>query len=224
MNGLFGSASTATCWGAVVLVWAASGIYNTARAPHERDRAKFASTPVLIGVIATCADLGVVGRTFGHDLAIGAFWVRVAGLVVLVPSTAFRVVGSTVPRHDVEFRVHGQRPSPAPYPRALCRDPPSDLHRTARDVARHHACQRGPPVDRARAGRRDPLGGQVAHGGTCDVATFPDEYPKYCRQVPQLVPGLRRVVSRLRRAEAHTTQLRLAGLLYGVRGARCGCV
>ncbi len=35
------------------------------------------------------------------------------------------------------------------------------------------------------------------------LATFPDEYPKYCRQVPQLVPGLRRVVSRLRRAEAH---------------------
>ena len=202
MNGLFGSASTATCWGAVVLVWAASGIYNTARAPHERDRAKFASTPVLIGVIATCADLGVVGRTFGHDLAIGAFWVRVAGLVVLVPSTAFvswaRLSLGTMWSFGSTVKDHHR------------------LRTRAHAVTRH-------PIYTGLLGML--LGTTLVNGvhqwivlvpvgvillevklrteERVMLATFPDEYPKYCRQVPQLVPGLRRVVSRLRRAEAH---------------------
>ena len=78
----------AVCWGLVVVVWAAGALYIGAYAPRVRMRGTRAST-ALIGAIAGCAVLVFLSRRYGHDLAVGSSWLRVARLAVLAASTTF---------------------------------------------------------------------------------------------------------------------------------------
>jgi protein-S-isoprenylcysteine O-methyltransferase Ste14 len=83
------------CVGAVVAVWVAGALYNALRSPHnashaprERTRNRPGST-ALIAVAVACAGLAIAGRSHFDGLAVGASWVRVLGLAVLVASTVF---------------------------------------------------------------------------------------------------------------------------------------
>ena len=89
----------AVCVGVVVVVWVLGALYNAFRspdsashAPRERPPSQPGLTAVdggLIGVAVVCVGLAIVNRSYFADLAVGALWVRVLGLTVLVASTVF---------------------------------------------------------------------------------------------------------------------------------------
>jgi protein-S-isoprenylcysteine O-methyltransferase Ste14 len=154
-----------------------------------------------VGVV--CAGLAIVGRSRLDGLAVGAWWVRVPGLVVLVASTVFTLwarfslgtMWSLAPKvkGDRRLRTHG------PYA-----------------VTRH-------PIYTGLLGMM--LGATLLSGigqwivlvpvgvvlfeikirmeERLMVATFPDEYHRYRRRVPQLVPGL--YLRRMRHSADSTT-------------------
>ena len=178
------------CWGTVVLVWVAGALYNALRVPRAPARGQTTS-PMFLGAIVACAIVAVFGQPFLNEYAsVGVTWVRVLGLAVLVASTVFTLwarfslgtMWSVAPRvgGDGRLRTHG------PYA-----------------VTRHPIC----------SGLLGMLAGTTLFGGmgrwivlvavglilleikirleeSLLLATFPDEYPRYRRQVPQLVPGL----------------------------------
>ena len=186
----------AACVGTVVAVWVAGALYNAlhalhsdSHAPRERTRSQPGSTALIVAAVV-CAGLVVVGRSHFDGLAVGALWARVLGLAVLVASTVFTLwarlslgtMWSAAPevKDDHQLRTHG------PYA-----------------VTRH-------PIYTGLLGML--LGATLLSGiGQWIVlfpvslilfevkirmeehlmlATFPDDYPRYRRQVPQLVPGL----------------------------------
>ena len=190
----------AVCVGAVVVVWVAGALYNALHTPHnaphapsERPRSQpglTAGDGGLIGVTVVCAGLAIVGRRYFDGLAVGALWVRVLGLAVLVASTVLTLwarfslgtMWSMAPKvkGDHQLRTRG------PYA-----------------VTRH-------PIYTGLLGML--LGATLLSGigqwivlfpvglivfevkirmeERLMVVTFPDEYPRYRRRVPQLVPGL----------------------------------
>jgi protein-S-isoprenylcysteine O-methyltransferase Ste14 len=186
----------AVCVGAVMAVWVAGALYNalhrlhsTAHAPRERTRIQPGSTALIV-VAAVCAGLVIAGRSHFDGLAVGALWTRVLGLAVLVASTVFTLwsrfslgtMWSMAPqvKDDHQLRTRG------PYA-----------------VTRH-------PIYTGVLGML--LGATLLSGigqwivlfpvglilfevkirmeEHLMVATFPEKYPRYRRQVPQLVPGL----------------------------------
>ncbi len=186
----------AVCVGAVVAVWVAGALYNALRTlhdashvPRERTRSQPGSTALIVVAVA-CAGLAVVSRSHFDGLAVGASWARVLGLAVLAASTVFTLwarfslgtMWSLAPqvKDDHRLRTHG------PYA-----------------VTRH-------PIYTGVLGML--LGATLLSGiGQWIVlfpvglilfevkirmeehlmlATFPEQYPRYRRQVPQLVPGL----------------------------------
>jgi protein-S-isoprenylcysteine O-methyltransferase Ste14 len=186
----------AVCVGAVVAVWVAGALYNAFRSLHdasharrERTRSQPGSTALIV-VAVVCAGLVIAGRGHFDGLAVGALWVRVLGLAVLAASTVFTLwarlslgtMWSMAPqvKDDHRLRTHG------PYA-----------------VTRH-------PIYTGLLGMM--LGATLLSGiGQWIVlfpiglilfevkirveehlmlATFPDDYPRYRRQVPQLIPGL----------------------------------
>jgi protein-S-isoprenylcysteine O-methyltransferase Ste14 len=193
-------AGIAVCVGAVVVVWVAGALYNAlhtrrdaSHAPRERTRSQRGLTARdsgLIVVAVVCLGLAIAGRSHFDGLAVGALWVRVLGLVVLVASTVFTLwarfslgtMWSQAPKvkDDHQLRTDG------PYA-----------------VTRH-------PIYTGLLGMM--LGATLLSGigqwivlfpvglivfevkirmeERLMVATFSDEYPRYRRQVPQLVPGL----------------------------------
>ena len=186
----------AVCVGVVVVVWVAGALYNALHSLHNASHAPPERTPIqpgstaLIVVAAVFAGLVVVSRSHFDSLAVGALWVRVLGLAVLVASTVFTLWArfslgtswSVTPKvqGDHQLRTHG------PYA-----------------VTRH-------PIYTGVLGML--LGATLLSGiGQWIVlfpatlilfevkirleehlmlATFPEDYPRYRRQVPQLVPGL----------------------------------
>ena len=190
----------AVCVSVVGAVWVAGALYNALRSPHsashaprERPRSQpglTAGDGGLIGVAVVCAGLAIAGRSHFDGLAVRASWVQVLGLAVLVASTVFTLwarfslgtMWSMAPKvqDDHQLRTHG------PYA-----------------VTRH-------PIYTGVLGMM--LGATLLSGiGQWIVlfpaalivfeikirveehlmlATFPEEYPRYRRQVPQLVPGL----------------------------------
>jgi protein-S-isoprenylcysteine O-methyltransferase Ste14 len=190
----------AVCVGAVVVVWVAGAVYNAIHARHDESHAPrglprsqpglTAGDGGLIVVAVVFVGLAVAGRSHLDGLTVGALWVRVLGLAVLVVSTVFTLwarfslgtMWSNGPKvqGDRHLRTHG------PYA-----------------VTRH-------PIYTGLLGIM--LGATLLSGiGQWIVifpaalivfevkirmeehlmlATFPDEYLRYRRQVPQLVPGL----------------------------------
>ena len=186
----------AVCVGVVVVVWVAGALYNAVQTlrhashgPRERTRNRPGSTALIVTVVV-CAGLAIVSRNRFDDLVVGALWVRVLGLAVLVASTVFTLwarfslgtMWSAAPKvkDDHQLRTHG------PYA-----------------VTRH-------PIYTGLLGMM--LGATLLSGiGQWIVlfpvglvlfevkirmeehlmlATYPEEYPRYRRRVPQLIPGL----------------------------------
>jgi protein-S-isoprenylcysteine O-methyltransferase Ste14 len=193
-------AGIAVCVGVVVVVWVAGALYNAlhtlrdaSQAPRERTRSQPGLTTGdggLIGGAVVCAGLAIAGRRYFDDLAAGALWVRVLGLAVLIASTVFTLwarlslgtMWSQAPKvkDDHQLRTHG------PY--AVTRHPiytgllgmmlgATLLSGIGQWIVLFPA---GLIVFEVKIRMEERL----------MVATFPDEYPRYRRLVPQLVPGL----------------------------------
>jgi protein-S-isoprenylcysteine O-methyltransferase Ste14 len=193
-------AGIAACVGAVVVVWVAGALYNAlharrdaSHAPRERARSQpglTAGDGGLIGVAVVCTGLAIAGRRYFDDLAVGAFWVRVLGLAVLIASTVFTLwarfslgtMWSQAPKvkDDHQLRTRG------PY--AVTRHPiytgllgmmlgATLLSGIGQWIVLFPA---GLIVFEVKIRMEERL----------MVVTFPDEYLRYRRRVPQLVPGL----------------------------------
>ena len=193
---MLAAVGVAVCVGAVVAVWVAGALYNALRtlhsAPHvprERTRRQPGSTALIVAAVA-CAGLAVVSRGHFDGLAVGASWARVLGLAVLAASTVFTLwarfslgtMWSLAPqvKDDHRLRTHG------PY--AVTRHPiytgvlgmllgATLLSGIGQWIVLFPA---GLIVFEVKIRMEERL----------MLATFPEEYPRYRRRVPQLVPGL----------------------------------
>lgn len=186
----------AVCVGTVVVVWVAGALYNAlhtlrnaSHAPRERTRNQPGSTALIV-VAAACAALVIAGRSHFDGLAVGALWVRILGLAVLVAATMFTLwarfslgtMWSIAPqvKDDHRLRIHG------PY------------------AVTRHPIYTGVLAMILGATLLSGIGQWIVLFPVALIlfevkirmeehlmlATFPDDYPSYRRQVPQLVPGL----------------------------------
>jgi protein-S-isoprenylcysteine O-methyltransferase Ste14 len=185
----------AACWSALVLAWVAGAAYNAFRGPKERTRRQSGSRgfigAVLLSALAALAIPRAVSGSSWEALTTDVPWVRLLGLIVLIGSTALALWA--------RFAL-GTMWSLAPLVK--------DGHQLRTDgpygITRH-------PIYTGLLGML--LGTVVVVGLGRSVvilpvfvvvlelklrteerlmlATFPDEYPRYRRRVPQLVPGLR---------------------------------
>jgi protein-S-isoprenylcysteine O-methyltransferase Ste14 len=81
----------ALCWGAVVVLWVAGALYNAARGPARR-RGRFVgprTVLVIVVVILAVAVTRLVPDSAWRRLVWDAWWITALGLVVLAASTAF---------------------------------------------------------------------------------------------------------------------------------------
>jgi protein-S-isoprenylcysteine O-methyltransferase Ste14 len=190
---VFASVGIAACWGAVALVWVAGALYNASHVSRGRTRSQFGLTAGDSGLIlmaVVCAGLAIVSRGYWHDLAVGASWVRVLGLAALVASTAFTLWArfSLGTMWSVAPKVKGDRQLRTRGPYAVTRHPiytgllgmllgTTLLSGIGQWIVLFPA---GLIVFEVKIRMEERL----------MLATFPEEYPRYRRRVPQLVPGL----------------------------------
>ena len=186
----------AVCAGVVVAVWVAGALYNALHtrhhaspAPPERTRNRPGSTALIV-VAAVCAGLAVAGRSHFDGLAAGALWIRVLGLAVLAASTVFTLWArfSLGTMWSVAPRVKGDHRLRTRGPYAVTRHP---IYTGVLGMLLGATLLSGigqwivlvPAaliVFEVKIRMEEPL----------MLATFPDDYPRYRRRVPQLIPGL----------------------------------
>jgi protein-S-isoprenylcysteine O-methyltransferase Ste14 len=187
----------ATCWVVLVLAWVAGAVYNAVRGPKGRTRRQPGSAADVVAVLAlVIVVLAVVRAVPGSSwraLTVDTPWVRVLGLAVLVGSTAFalwaRIALGTMWSLAPVVKDHHQLRTDGPY-----------------GITRH-------PIYTGILGMLLGTVLVAGLGGSLVIlpvglvvfeiklrreerlllATFPDDYPRYRRRVPQLVPGLRRL-------------------------------
>ena len=180
---------TTVCWGAFALAWLLGAIFYESQAPAERTRSRF-GTAVWPGLVITVAIDFAVPRADWNSVALHAAWIRILGLAVLLAGTAFAVwarltlgaMWSAVPEVKEE---HALRTS-GPYA-----------------VTRH-------PIYTGMLAMLGGTGLLVGDGRwlvafpvfvvlveiklhieeRLMLAEFPEDYPRYRRRVPQLVPSL----------------------------------
>lgn len=178
------------CWGAVALAWLAGAIYYESQAPAERTRAWYAS-PMWITALVVVAAAAAVPRADWRSLTFYAPPVRILGLAILLAATALTIwarlalgaMWSAAPAVKQEHKLR----TGGPYA-----------------VTRH-------PIYTGLLGMM--IGSLLLAGGgrwivafpvylavlefkirveeRLMLAEFPDDYPRYRRRVPKLVPGLR---------------------------------
>jgi protein-S-isoprenylcysteine O-methyltransferase Ste14 len=177
------------CWGLFGVVWLAGAAYNAWKGPATRTRSMGSYLWIVVPVAAvlTARAIPSVAMVWGH---VGAWWVRVLGLVVLLAGTAFTlwtrgVLGTmwssvAVVKEDHKLRTDG------PY-------------RFVR-----HPIYTGLLAMLLGTAFLNGLGVWVAIWLVAVVLlelkiydeerllrkTFPEEYERYRRSVPQLVPGV----------------------------------
>ena len=192
---LLASISLVTCWGAFGLAWLAGAIFYDSRAPATRARSRFGST-VLIGVVIVTALSIALPRADWRSLAVHTTWARVTGLVLLLAATVLtvwaRVALGTMWSAAPTVKQEHQLRTTGPYA-----------------ITRH-------PIYTGMLGML--LGSLLLSGGRWVIAfpfylvllelkirveeklmlaEFPDAYPRYRQQLPQLIPGLRVIRNRL---------------------------
>ncbi len=175
------------CWGLFAVVWVTGAVYNAMRAPATRQRSMASYWWILV------LPLWLIGRELpAGDWRwglVGASWVRVLGLVVLVVGTAFTlwargVLGtmwssSVVVKHDHELRTDG------PY--AITRHP---IYTGLLGMLLGTVLLTGVGPWTAVFVLGVLLLELKIHGEERLLVTaFPVEYQRYRRQVPQLIPG-----------------------------------
>jgi protein-S-isoprenylcysteine O-methyltransferase Ste14 len=181
---------TAACWGAFALAWLLGAILYEPQARPERTRSWY-GTAVWPGLFIVVAVDFAVPHSDWRAIALHPAWIRILGLAILVAGTAFTIwarlalgaMWSAAPavKEEHELRTTG------PY-----------------GVTRH-------PIYTGLLAMVLGTGLLIGDGRflvafpvyvvlveiklhieeRLMLAEFPDDYPRYRRQVPQLVPGLR---------------------------------
>jgi protein-S-isoprenylcysteine O-methyltransferase Ste14 len=184
------------CVGVVVAAWVAGALYNALRpqhdashVPRERTRSHPGSTALIV-VAVVCAGLAVVSRSHFDGLAVGASWAQVLGLAVLVASTVFTLWArlSLGTSWTIAPKVKGDRRLRTHGPYAVTRHP---IYTGVLGMLLGATLLSG-------IGQwivLFPVGlilfeVKIRMEEHLMLATFPEQYPRYRRQVSQLVPGL----------------------------------
>jgi protein-S-isoprenylcysteine O-methyltransferase Ste14 len=193
---VFAGVGIAVCVGAAVAVWVAGALYNALHSLHNGSHAPRKRTPsppgsmALIVVAVVCAGLAVVSRSHFDSLAVGALWVQVLGLAVLVASTVFTLWArfSLGTSWSVTPKVQGDHQLRSHGPYAVTRHP---IYTGILGMLLGATLLSGIgqwivlfPVGLILFEVKIRLEEHLM------LATFPEDYPRYRRQVPQLVPGL----------------------------------
>ncbi len=187
--------SIAVCWLVFAAVWLVTANYNEGRAPAQHRRSRYGTGVIPVVVITTVIHLAVP-RADWQSVTFSAPWAQFLGLAILLAATALTlwarfVLGlmwSAVPavKEGHQLRTSG------PYA-----------------ITRH-------PIYTGLLGML--LGSLLVAGAGWWIAPFPvaliliefkirieerfmtaefpEEYPRYRKRVPQLVPGLRLVTGR----------------------------
>jgi len=181
---------TAACWGALALAWLLGAIFYESQAPAERTRSWFGSA-LWPGLVITLALAFAIPRADWNAVALHAAWIRILGPAILVGGTAFAIwarlalgaMWSATPAVKEEHKLRTSGP-----------------YRVTR-----HPIYTGMLAMLLGAGLLTGDGRILVAFPVYVVlveiklhieerlmlAEFPDDYPRYRRQVPQLVPGLR---------------------------------
>jgi protein-S-isoprenylcysteine O-methyltransferase Ste14 len=186
---LLAVAGLVACWGAVALAWLAGAIYYESQAPAERTRAWYAS-PMWITTLVFAA-AAAVPRADWRSLTFYAPPVRILGLAILLAATALTIwarlaLGAMWSAAPAVMQEHKLRTG-GPY--AVTRHP---IYTGLLGMMLGSLLLAG-------AGRwmvafpmyLAVLEFKIRIEERLMLAEFPDDYPRYRRQVPQLVPGLR---------------------------------
>ena len=187
--------SIAVCWLVFAAVWLVTANYNEGRAPAQHRRSRYGTGVIPVVIITTVIHLAVP-RADWQSVTFSAPWAQFLGLAILLAATALTlwarfVLGlmwSAVPavKEGHQLRTSG------PYA-----------------ITRH-------PIYTGLLGML--LGSLLVAGAGWWIvpfpvaliliefkirieerfmtAEFPEEYPRYRKRVPQLVPGLRLVTGR----------------------------
>jgi protein-S-isoprenylcysteine O-methyltransferase Ste14 len=185
----------ATCWGVLVLVWIVGALHTASRGPRAKTRPQLRSnlSAGLVVALLAWAIARVVPRSDWDSLAVGTPWLRALGLAILICSSAFalwaRVALGTMWSSSPTVKAQHQLRTDGPY-----------------GVTRH-------PIYTGLLGMVVGTVLLVGFGRwlvllpvglvfieirihveeRLMLEAFPEAYPRYRRQVPQLVPGLRRL-------------------------------
>jgi protein-S-isoprenylcysteine O-methyltransferase Ste14 len=189
------------CWGALALAWLVGAILYEPEAPAERTRTWWLGTAASTGLVLSLVVGLAVPRAAWQSLAWHAPAARILGLAILLAGTAFAIwarlalgaMWSAAPTVKEEHQLR----TAGPY--AITRHP---IYTGMLSMLLGSALLVGAgpwivsfPVFLVL------LQFKVRIEERLMLAEFPDDYPHYRRQVPQLVPGLR-LVSRHTAASA----------------------
>jgi protein-S-isoprenylcysteine O-methyltransferase Ste14 len=178
------------CWGAVALAWLAGAIYYEAQAPAEQTRKAYAS-PLWISTAIMVTVSVAVPRTDWRSLTFYGPPARILGLAILLAATALTIwarltLGAMWSAAPAVKQEHKLRTS-GPY--AVTRHP---IYTGLLGMMLGSLLLAG-------AGRwivafpvyLTVLEFKIRVEERLMAAEFPDDYPRYRRRVPRLVPGLR---------------------------------
>jgi protein-S-isoprenylcysteine O-methyltransferase Ste14 len=187
--------SIVVCWCTFVAVWLITANVNEGRAPAERRRSWYGTGVIPIVIISTAVRLAVP-RADWQSVTFHVPWARLLGLAILLAATALTIwarfvlglMWSAVPavREGHELRTGG------PY--AITRHP-------------IYTGLLGMLLGSMLLARAGPwivpfpvalilIECKIRIEERFMMAEFPEEYPRYRKHVPQLVPGLRLLTGR----------------------------
>jgi protein-S-isoprenylcysteine O-methyltransferase Ste14 len=188
-------AAIGVCWGAFALVWVVGALYNARRAPAVRTRTMGNRQWLiswLIGVAAAWAGLRLVPGSDWDRLSLHASWIRWPGLALLVAATGFTIwsrfslgtmwSSAVVAREGHELRTDG------PY--GIVRHP---IYSGILGMLLGSAMLDGFgrwTLALIGGGALVLLKARAEERLLSDV--FPDDYERYRRRVPALIPLMRR--------------------------------
>lgn len=179
------------CWGAFAIVWVVGALYNARRAPAVRKRTR-GSVQLLVGAAAAWAALRLVPGSDWDRLSIHASWIRWPGLALLVAATIFTIwsrlsLGTmwssyVVAREGHELRTDG------PY--GIVRHP---IYAGILCMLLGSAMLDGFGLwTLALIGGGALVLFRVRAEERLMSDVFPDDYERYRRRVPALIPLMRR--------------------------------
>ena len=182
--------SIAVCWLTFAAVWGITANYNESRAPAERRRSWYGSGLIPVVIISAVVRLAVP-RADWQSVTFSAPWARFLGLAILLAATALTVwarfalglMWSAVPavKEGHELRTSG------PY--AITRHP--IYTGLLGMIAGTALLAGGGPWSVPFPVALILIEFKIRIEERFMTAEFPQEYPRYRRRVPQLVPGLR---------------------------------
>ena len=190
---LMASVAITACWAAVVVAWVIGGIYNAARGPRVRRRPAgraYAGAVVIVTALVLAAARLVPARDW-RSLRVHAPWATVLGLLLLLAATAFtlwaRVVLGTMWSMDAVAKQGHELRTDGPY--AVTRHP---IYTGMLGMLLGSVLLAGA----GRALLLVPVGlvffeVKLHLEERLLSEAFPEDYARYRRRVPRLVPGLR---------------------------------